>query len=352
MNRLFFEIIKVFVGKQKKLTFVPSDKEWSEAHVLARKQAIIGICFSAIQKLPPEQLPDQDLLLLWYLETGQIEEQSKILNTRSEEAMIFFKNAGFHPTLLKGQGMASLYPEPLRRNGGDIDIWVDGGRKRIYDFARKYDKNGKLYGVNYHHVHLHLFDDADVELHIYPARLNNPFKNKKLHAFFEEYSSVKMGDVPIFDFNLIFILLHCFNHFVGHGIGIKQFMDYYFLLKSRKVKNEGLIEKSEKKIAELGLHRFARGTMWLMQELFGLEDEYLICKPDEEEGRFILEEIMLTGNMGHYDKRNWGSLKTPLSRFFYNMRRDLYFLNHYFGTVIWQPFFSLYVYFHRKLIWK
>jgi len=57
-----------------------------------------------------------------------------------------------------------------------------------------------------------------------------------------------------------------------------------------------------------------------------------------------VQEVLLTGNMGHHDTRHWGSLKTPLSRFFFNLRRDIYLAGHYPHEVLWQPFFSLWLY--------
>lgn len=97
-------------------------------------------------------------------------------------------------------------------------------------------------------------------------------------------------------------------------------------------------------IRQLGMERFARGLMWVLKVYFGLEEQYLLLEPDEKEGRFIMQEVMLTGNMGHSDTRNWGSMKSPLSRFFYNLKRDLYLVRHCPYEALWQPFFSIWLY--------
>ena len=52
-----------------------------------------------------------------------------------------------------------------------------------------------------------------------------------------------------------------------------------------------------------------------------------------------MNEILLTGNMGHSDKRLWGSKETALLRFFHNLNRDFYMVGHYPHEAIWQPFF-------------
>jgi len=87
--------------------------------------------------------------------------------------------------------------------------------------------------------------------------------------------------------------------------------------------------------------------MWVLQDAFGLEDKYLIIEPYEKEGRFIMNEILLTGNMGHSDNRRWGSKETALARFLLNTKRDFYMAKHYPCEAIWQPFFSIYLYIYR-----
>ena len=95
------------------------------------------------------------------------------------------------------------------------------------------------------------------------------------------------------------------------------------------------------------MERFASGLMWVMQEVFGMKEEYLLCVPNEKEGRFILQEVMMTGNMGHSDTRNWGSQKTAFKRFIHNLRRDAHLINHYPQEILFQPFFSIWLYFWR-----
>ena len=149
-------------------------------------------------------------------------------------------------------------------------------------------------------------------------------------------------DRPSLAFDRVFILLHAYQHLCGHGVGLRQIMDYFYVLKQGF--NEEEKTDSVYWIKQLGMKRFASGLMWVLQKFFGLEDEYLLFKPNENEGKFIIEEVLQTGNMGHSETRNWGSLKTPLSRFFYNLRRDLYLATHYPHEALWQPFFSLWLY--------
>ena len=80
----------------------------------------------------------------------------------------------------------------------------------------------------------------------------------------------------------------------------------------------------------------------MLGHVFGLEREYMLCEPDEKEGRFILDEIMQTGNFGHGDTRYLGYSK--LKRM---TRHGLYLLMHYPSEVLWTPIWLVY---HK--VWK
>ena len=71
----------------------------------------------------------------------------------------------------------------------------------------------------------------------------------------------------------------------------------------------------------------------------GLEEQYLICKPDENAGRFLLDEIMQSGNFGKFDRRlnkdRYKSKKTlMLSWMKHNFRLLKYYPADVFGTPV------------------
>ena len=339
---LFFELLLVCTGAKDSLSRLYTEEQWNEALVMAQEQSIEGVLLSAIEHLPDEQRPPKLVLLQWIGSVQILEANSKKIAEASETVIKYFRENGYACNILKGSAVARYYPQPERRQSGDVDVWVDGGRKKIYDFARKFDKDGKLYGVNYHHIHFHLIEDVHIEVHIWPSYLSSPLRNWRLHKFCNLHRPTMEASMPSLAFDRVFILLHAYQHFCGHGIGLRQIMDYYFVLK------QGFTEAEQNDavywIKRLGMDRFASGLMWVLKVYFGLEEQYLLLEPDEKEGRFLMQEVMLTGNMGHSDTRNWGSMKSPLSRFFFNMRRDLYLAKHCPHEALWQPFFSIWLY--------
>ena len=87
-------------------------------------------------------LPPKAQLLQW-IGLGQMVEQNTFKMTEAGDAVVkYFHENGFACQILKGSSVGRYYPQSYIRSAGDIDIWLDGGRKRIYDFARAFDKDG------------------------------------------------------------------------------------------------------------------------------------------------------------------------------------------------------------------
>lgn len=342
---LFFELLLVCTGAKDVLSRTYSEAEWNDALEIAQEQAIEGVLLSAIERLSDEQRPPKLVLLQWIGSVQMVETNSKKIAEASDCVVRYFRGNGFACNILKGCAVARYYPQPERRQSGDVDVWVDGGREKIYDFARAFDENEMLYGVNYHHIHFHLIEDVHIEVHIWPSFLSSPLRNWRLHKFCNLHRPTMETSMPSLAFDRVFILLHCYRHMCGDGVGLRQIMDYYYVL--RQGFNEEEKVDAVYWIKQLGMARFAKGLMWVLKKYFGLENRFMIVTPDEKEGRFIMQEVMLTGNMGHSDNRSWGSKKTAFTRFFFNLKRDCYLAGHYPHEAIWQPFFSLWLYFWR-----
>lgn len=344
-QELFFELLKILTGARKTIHHY-TDEQWIGALKIANEQAITGVLIVAMETLEDRSfLPSKPILFQWIGHGAQIEQTSLKMEEVGMTTVNFFQEHGFACKILKGSAVARYYPKPYIRSSGDIDIWVDGGRKKIYDFARTFDEERKLYGVNYHHIHFHLIKGAHIEVHIWPSFLSSPLRNYRLHKFCNLYRPSMESIMPCLAFDRVFILLHCYRHICGHGVGLRQVMDYYYVLRQGFTESEKA--DSVKWIKQLGMVRFAQGMMWILYEVFGLEENYLLIPTNEKEGRFILSEIMQTGNMGHSDTRNWGSMKSPMSRFFLNLKRDIFLAKHYPHEALWQPIFSIWLYFWR-----
>lgn len=348
LEQIFFELIRVSIGTQSYLTQIPSVCEWQELYKLAKKQSIVGVCFVGVQKLKKAddenatgvtaELPEM-LYIKWMGMAAKIQRSNEKMDLYTQKALEHFRKEGFGCTVLKGQGVEKLYEHNVLglRQTGDVDVWVFGGRKGLYEHSLSL--HGKLEGLTYHHIHFPLFKNVEVEAHTWPSFLASPLRNMRLHKFCGIYET--NDDSPSLAFNRVFILLHCYRHLCGHGVGMRQLLDYYFVLL------QGFTDEEKKEsmqwIDRLGMKRFACAVMWMMDKLFGLDKRYFLCEPNEEYGRFLLDEVMQTGNMGQADERvDKNQYNTAIGRYLSNLRRDIRMVKICPHEALWEPFWGFY----------
>ena len=295
MNNLFFQLFRIALGHISSLENAPTHDQWRELYQMAMKQTLVGITFPAIERLPEGMRPPKELLLQWYMMKERIVKMNRLLNQRAVETELFFRQEGFKTCILKGQGIATLYPNPLLRTSGDIDIWLSGGRDKIYNFARS---RVGLQGVTYQHIHYPLHKDVEVEVHVTPGHLFSPIENRKLQRYFDAFSEelflhkVELPEgvgaihVPTDEFNRVYILLHIYGHLFGEGIGLRQVLDYYYVLRQPTTADSKA--RTVEMLRKLKMLRFAAAMMWVMQEVFGLE---IPCFRSLWEEQICLREI-------------------------------------------------------------
>lgn len=102
------------------------------------------------------------------------------------------------------------------------------------------------------------------------------------------------------------------------------------------------------RLSNFGLKKFAGAVMWVLRCVFAMSDVCLICKPNEKERRFLLDEIMMAGNFGKYNERLSHTIST-MGHAWGNLCRNIKFLSHYFEETFSETFFSLYHWLWRKL---
>lgn len=349
---IFLCLLQVSIGNKQKLDAPPSHGLWSEIFAIAKKQTLLGICAAGIDRLPDNQRPPREIAVKWGVMACRIERQNMMLNERAGEVTRFLAGKGFRSCLLKGQGVALLYPEPLRRQCGDIDIWLDGGRKKIVELADSMDKANK---VCYHHVEFLRRRDVEIELHIRPSWMYSPLRNARLQHWFRENHSWDEAmtpsgfHTPSIQFNAIYILCHIFRHLFDEGVGLRQLLDYYYVIKAFNKDASADMEKARNSLRRLGLYKFCGAVMYVLCTVFGMSENEAIVPVDEAEGRFLLDEIMLAGNFGKYDERSMPQMgETKMRRFFRRQKRFTRFLRHYPEETLFAPVWTAWHWCWRK----
>ena len=231
------------------------------------------------------------------------------------------------------------------RTPGDIDIYLEGGRKRIMQYVNKVCPNQVM---RYHHVDFPVMKTA-IEVHFTPSYMFFPLHNSRMQKWFGKVMDLQCSNrvtlpdgygeitVPTTSFNVIYILSHLYRHVFTEGIGLRQLLDYYFNIERC---NDGNIEILQRELKHLGLWKFAKAVMYVLHEVFGLSEDKMIAPMDDKEGKFLLDEIMRGGNFGQYDTR-LGSKEDEgkLHRYLRMNLRNLRFVRHYPTEALSEPLF-------------
>ena len=381
-QRIFFEFLRFCIGTVQEVPSSLKRADWRALYAMARKQCLVGVLFDGIKRLPADVGMDKGLLFQWMAQNQTLRKANARLDKAAVEVAEWFGRKGFRTCVLKGQGNALLYPPGMERTPGDIDLWVDGGDRKVVSFVRSLSPDEK---VCYHHIGFPEYNGVEVEVHFRPSFLFCFRYNRRLQGYYERVMDeqfahrVKLGGqgevaVPKAEFNLIFQLTHIFTHLMNEGIGLRQLLDYFFLLKNTDfignadgdgfLLNTDCTDNTDKdggnadgvdrrllqdELRRLGLWEFAGAVMYIMKEVFGLEDNRLIVPPDVKRGRLVLKEVLEAGNFGQYDKRNWfghSALGHNLQRLYRDMRLVRYFPEE----ALSEPFFRIWHFFWRKRI--
>ena len=338
----FFQLLQTAVGRSSNNKFVLSDEEWIAIHRMAYEQSLLSVVLNAADVVTKVgQKPPVPLLLTWIGESEEIRRTSGIMDGHCEQLTAWFRNVGYPCCIIKGQGVARLYPHPEYRQAGDIDIWVDAPRDEVVNRMRS-DCLGVTY-VDYVNCHSEFFTDTEVEVHFRPTWMFNPFTNRKVQKWIRDNKDAQMANYdkdvgfsyPTIGFNLVFSLIHIYRHVFFEGIGLRQLMDYYFILSHSTVDER---KEAFSTLLLFGLGKFVATIMYIMRRVFNIEESLLLCAPNEKEGVFLLDEILRGGNFGHFDNRNtYVPEDKKIKRGLNNAKRNLRFLKRYPSEVIWMP---------------
>ena len=409
-QKIFFDFLRFCIGSAKEVPVSLKEADWKELYRIAQKQCLVGILFDGIQKLPPAEVGmSKDLLLQWMMQCQMLEKANVRLNDAAIQVSEWFRKKDFRTCILKGQGNALVYPNPYSRTPGDIDIWVEGGDKRVISFVHSISPHEK---ACYHHIEFPSYKGMEVEVHYRPSFLLCFWHNRKLQNYYERVKEeqfshrVILGEqgeivIPTVEFNLIFQLTHIYAHLMNEGIGLRQLLDYYFVVcdfykvyqnfsnpsvslskgsstfsPSPSSSGSGDVtallgarhryalrladhQRStpdcagwdrlgvlQKELKELGLWKFAGAIMYIMQEVFGMPASQLIVPPNEKYGKFVLSEVLEAGNFGRHDERN----RFGRSKLGHNLQRgyrDMRLVRYFPAEAMSEPIFRTWHFFWR-----
>ena len=330
--------------------------DWDELFHFAKKQTIAGVLFEGIKRIPKEYAPPFKTLMTWMGYSEQIRKRNLMMNEAAHSIYERLSNDGFRCFVLKGQGNAIMYPNPYSRTPGDVDLLLFADRKTIDSYL---ESHFNIESKNLQHAEFE-YHGACVEAHYFPAYMNNVFYNRRLQRWFKKNNDLQCSNIvelpngagniaiPTSSYNLIFQLCHLYEHFFDEGIGMRQIIDYYYVVSMLNVNCE-MLTWLPKELKHLGLWKFAGAVMYVLHETLGISEERMIASMDRKRGQLLLAEIIDGGNFGKYFTK-YGSFTHQKmgKKYFLKIWRNLHFVRFYPAEALAEPLFRTWHFLWRK----
>lgn len=359
---MYFSFLKYCLGNKVDMKPAVTNIDWQQLYTFATKQAILGFCFDGIERLGREY-PDtlrqnpirQDLLMAWMGKAQQIRRQNMRVNAVAAKLYAQLRGDGLRCCVLKGQGNARMYPNPYCRTPGDVDVWINASREEITEYATKHFHLGD--DIRYHHLETSV-DGISVELHFMPCMMNCPIYNHRLQKWFQRNADLQCSHVvglpedageiaiPTTAFNVVYQLSHLYHHFFDEGIGMRQMVDYYWVIDSLELTSSK--STLQRELRHLGLWKFAGAVMYVLHEALGLPEEKMVRPMDRKRGKLLLSEMMDGGNFGkHFSKYGHFTQQGMARKYFLKIWRNIHFVRYYPAEALSEPVFRTWHFFWR-----
>ena len=312
MGKAFFSLLRAGLWKQPvdMLECFPlSAEEWQVLYRIACKQTVEGIVFDGVQNLDPTLLPPRKLLLLWLVRVEKLEQHNRRMNAVLAEQALFFASCGLKPVLLKGQGIAARYADPLRRVCGDID-WYFSSKVDYQEANRQIKAKGiprhKMAGKSA----WYRWKRVEVEHHLDIFDIHNPFVRGYLKEFEQEEQQRQLELVvhgqsiilPSPTAQLLQVNAHILKHLLSFGIGLRQLCDAACLYSAYKIQIDA--DRLRSVYTKTGILKWISALHSVLVDYLGMPPDDLPFRRDpEQDADWMMEDIWVAGNFGFHDGR-------------------------------------------------
>jgi len=286
--------------------FPLTSEAWKQVYMLARKQTVEGIVYDGITQLPEHYFPPRDLLLKWVVVVDSIEERNRQMNRVAGELFELFTNNHITALMMKGQGVAACYDNPLHRVCGDIDWFFpdrqdfDKASGLILAKGIKVEKQAKF-------SKYYTWRGFTIEHHSRLIDIDNPFRAPYLHRLWirEHEHSIRLNLheqsilLPSPLLMHLSVNAHILKHLLTSGVGIRQLCDSARLYAAYHHRIEaGTLKEIYSKS---GIYRWIQLLNNLLVKHLGMPATYLPfpLAPRQNADR-MMEDILQSGNFGFY----------------------------------------------------
>ncbi|MDR1527487.1 MAG: nucleotidyltransferase family protein [Dysgonamonadaceae bacterium] len=260
--------------------FPLSPEVWEQVYRLAHQQTVQGIVYDGIMHLPDNYFPSRDLLLKWVVSVNAIEDRNKRMNRDAGELYSFFSKNQIEVFLVKGQGLASCYDNPLHRVCGDMD-WVFPDKEHFNRANRLIKERGIKVETQPGFDTCYTWRGFLIEHHRRMLDINNPFSYSYLnriqqkeysHSIYLEVNGQKIP-TPSPLLTYLSVNTHIMRHLLAFGINVRQLCDSARICYAYQDRTEGKVMKEI--YNKLGIYNWIQRLNQLSVTYLGMPEEYL-----------------------------------------------------------------------------
>lgn len=327
IQQQFLELVRagLFLDYNARIITHGESVDWSMLYRFAEEQSVMGIVAAGIEKLPASERPPMEVVLQFIGSTFQLEQRNEAMNAFVAKLMEQFRAGDIYAILVKGQGIAQCYEEPLWRACGDVDLLLsESNYERAKEMLHPLATDVETEYTHFKHQGMTI-DGWVVELHgtlhcRLSKRVDDGIDATQRELFYGgkvrsvEFNNSSGSKVQVFlpapDEDVIFVFTHILHHFFFEGIGLRQICDWCRLLWTYKDSlNHGLLESRIRKMGLMSEWKafaaFAVKWLGMPAEAMPLFDENdNLDKKADKICKFVLE----VGNFGHKQRRDYSGM--------------------------------------------
>lgn len=283
-----------------------TDYQWNLIYELAVSQTVEALLYDGMLRLAVELQPSEDILLRWTVRVDGLERRNIKMTRAIAETSRLFAVKSLDVTLLKGHTLARCYAEPLHRNSGDIDYHFKDhdafkAVNRLLSERKIRIKKGALFSAYYR------WRGCDMEHHTRLMDLLNPMCQKYLSSLVDKESNNRQtfyfNGVAVTALSPILMHLHTnahiLKHFIGYGIGLRQFCDMARLCYTYHHSVNG--EELKLIYNKLMISKWADLSYAFLVAHLGLPESYLPFPLDKKrDTNWLALDVLRSGNFGFF----------------------------------------------------
>ena len=314
--QIFLELLRAGLwGVSPDLSLFDTTIEWGKVLEVGQEQTVVGVLTDGIAMLPNEMRGERRVVMPFFARTMELEDENRKMNRFAPFLMTQLEKKGVKSILLKGQGVAMCYWQPLHRVVGDIDLLVPDAEQyqrarqlmmKIAEVTEDEDEGRKHSAFVYKGMTIEIHGDFRFSIN---KQCKHNIRKWKEMRLAEPTRHIDEGDLkgatlPSVQFDAVFIFAHLLGHYMGAGgVGLRQVSDWMMFVNRyhQEIDKDVLVDD----LNLLGIRQYWEvfGAMSVDYLGFPKERMPLYDRRNSKKGKIVLTNIFKTGNFGAKQKK-------------------------------------------------